>query len=446
MSELPKQFVDRIRHQFPEDAENLLASFDWKPHTSVSLHPIKGQGMFGDEEIVPWMDSGRMLKERPSFTMDPLFHAGCYYPQESSSMILRYILEQVVDSTSLITALDLCASPGGKSLILSDFLEGRGRLISNEVNRARNAVLCENVIKWGCENTIVSCSEASVFSHLTGYFDIILVDAPCSGEGMFRKDLNAREEWSEKNVLICSQRQDSILKEVYSSIKEGGLLIYSTCTFANDENEHTCKRILESGLFESVPIAVEPEWGIHVVNGNSFSALQFLPHKVKGEGFFISVFRKKTNEPFARLKAKTIFKEASSAEKVMLKEWLNRDVNLHIARDESYYCGSFTAKELNELAQHLYITLSGVEIGKPMRNSLIPAHGLALSSSLSENIHQVELNLEDAISFLRGESIRVEGEAGWCVAKYLNKPIGWMKIIQNRMNNYYPKEYRIRMR
>lgn len=449
MSSLPSAFIEKINKQFGAEAGALLSSLDAEPKTSVHINQEKGWDLFSGETSVPWFKNGRILSQRPSFTLDPLFHAGAYYPQESSSMFLHYILEKLLSGKEDPTCLDLCAAPGGKSILISAFLGKNGRLISNEINRQRNSVLRENLIKWGGSNTIVTCNEPRDFTAVHAYFDCIMVDAPCSGEGMFRKDLNARAEWSPDNVNLCSIRQKKILEDVAPSLKTGGYLIYSTCTFSREENEDICKWLIDSGEFEFVRIEVPAEWSIRTTDLNGTFGLQFLPHLVPGEGFFTAVFRKITGEnSIFRGRPKAVFGRPSKPEIEQLKLWAHTEgmKDIVLTSQDDVCASPFSLDELNGLANHLYITLSGVELGRFMKKDFIPAHALSLSGLRSDRIAAVDVNAEDALKFLRGEGISTNAEPGWTIISYRDRPVGWIKALQNRSNNYYPKEWRIKMR
>ncbi|HEX2974718.1 MAG TPA: RsmB/NOP family class I SAM-dependent RNA methyltransferase, partial [Bacteroidales bacterium] len=232
----PEDFTKRIRTQKYIDPESLLRSLEEPSPVSIRTNPGKWMKTPLYAEPVPWCKNGFYLDSRPSFTLDPLFHAGCYYPREASGMFLDQVFEQLVDSVENIRVLDLCAAPGGKSTQLSDLIGDSGVLISNEVIKSRSVVLAETIIKWGKGNTIVTQNDASDFSALQGYFDLILIDAPCSGEGMFR-DKTAIDEWSTGNTRLCEARQKRIISEMWPLLKQNGLLVYSTCTFNPGENE-----------------------------------------------------------------------------------------------------------------------------------------------------------------------------------------------------------------
>ena len=244
-------------------------------------------------ERVPWSANGIYLAERPTFTFDPLFHAGCYYVQEASSMFVEQVLKTYVSSP--VVMLDLCAAPGGKSTAARAVLPDGSLLVANEVMRNRVQILAENLIKWGNTEVVVTNNDPSDFAALPGMFDVVLTDVPCSGEGMFRKDAVAVEEWSADNVQICRQRQRRILADVWTALKPGGLLIYSTCTYNREEDEDNVAWIARELGAEVLEVPVRPEWNI---TGNlteaDFPVYRFLPHKTKGEGFFLAVLRKDT--------------------------------------------------------------------------------------------------------------------------------------------------------
>ena len=225
---LPKDFVLRVQNDSFLGQE-LLDALETEQPISIRYNSSKKQAIDQDAAAIPWSKNGVYLKERPSYTLDPLFHAGCYYPQEAGSQFLDAILRQIELPLHPVV-LDLCAAPGGKSTLIADFLNGRGLLVANEVIQNRSKILKENLVKWGATNTVVSNNDPAQFSGLTNVFDCIVVDAPCSGEGMFRKDHQARNEWSENNVELCVGRQRRIVMDVWDSLKEDGFLIYSTCS------------------------------------------------------------------------------------------------------------------------------------------------------------------------------------------------------------------------
>ena len=287
MIPLPKDFITRIEAG-PLGQTPLIQSLDSESPISIRLNPRKKSAQFENEEVVPWCSDGRYLTERPSFTLDPLFHAGTYYPQEAGSMYIDAIVRSIQLPEEPVL-LDLCAAPGGKSTLLASFLDNRGMLISNEIIRSRAYILAETLTKWGYSNTFVSNNAPADFEKLHSYFDFILVDAPCSGEGMFRKDPNARLEWSLESAAHCAVRQTDILASVWPSIKEDGYLLYSTCTFNPAENEECIAAFLEEHEAEIVPI---PFFEGLIPDVNKYG-YHFIPGIAKSEGFYAVLLQKK---------------------------------------------------------------------------------------------------------------------------------------------------------
>ncbi len=444
MAELPPEFVHRILLQFPAEGMALIDSLDREANTSIHIHPIKGNSIELSGNPVPWFERGIILNSRPSFTLDPLFHGGCYYPQESSSMFLYFVLNHLFGNSRELTCLDLCAAPGGKSILLSSFLGNQGRLIANELIRNRNSILRENLTKWGADNTIVTCNEPSDFTDLTHYFDCIVADAPCSGEGMFRKDHAARNEWSTGNVQLCASRQSRIIEDITPSLKIGGYLIYSTCTFSADENENQIEHLLQSGLYEEVKIPVPESWGLLPLS----HGLQFLPHKVQGEGFYIAVLRKTScNQSAGRIRSKPVFQSASKNEQSRIAAFTDTGQHHLISNTRmEYFASRFDAGMLNQLVSFLYITQPGIELGEFIKDEFAPAQALAMSSFALQQSRKYEVDLGQALQYLRGEPIALDGEKGRAIVTYQGIPLGWIKLLGNRTNNYYPKEWRIKMR
>src|SRR6188768_373327 len=294
--------------------------------TSIRMNPFKLSAAskvlpFGEDlgGAVPWTDNGYYLETRPSFTFDPLFHAGCYYVQEPSSMFLEQALKQTVDLSQPLKVLDLCAAPGGKSTHLLSLISKESLLVSNEVIRSRANILTDNIMKWGRSNVIVTSNDPRDFQRLENYFDVIVVDAPCSGSGLFRRDHEAIEEWSVQNVALCSQRQQRILADVLPSLKNGGVLIYSTCSYSKEEDELICEWLKNELSIENCQLSIDNGWNIV----QSKVGYRFWPDKVKGEGFFIVCFRK------AGENDEEIYMRKIKPEKFSVKEMeiLNKNVN-----------------------------------------------------------------------------------------------------------------------
>ena len=295
--ELPPSFVEDMRALMP-DANDFLAALQTEQPVSIRLnslkldtstHPesyifpasypaaLRGQGevrLPQDSVRVPWCESGYYLPNRPAFTFDPLFHAGGYYVQEAASMFLEQAMRRSVGAPCRM--LDLCAAPGGKSSLASTLLPKGSLLVANEVIRQRSQILAENLTKWGCPNTIVTNSDPADFGQLDNFFDVLLTDVPCSGEGMFRKDPVAVSEWSPQNVELCYQRQRRILSDVWPSLKPGGIAIYSTCTYNVHEDEENIAWICQELGAEVLEVPVSADWGItgNLLN-NDFPVYRF---------------------------------------------------------------------------------------------------------------------------------------------------------------------------
>lgn len=446
MHPIPTEFSERIKVQFPSEAAQLLSALDEQPAASVRLNAAKQKTTFTDAVQVPWNDEGLFLGSRPRYTLDPAFHAGCYYPQESSSMALQWVLKHTVSLDAPVDALDLCAAPGGKSLIIADYLKNNGRLVSNEIIRSRAHILNEVLVKWGSTNVVVTNNRPSDLGTSGMQFDLMVVDAPCSGEGMFRKDPDARLEWNAGSAAMCSQRQQEILSDVLPALREQGVLIYSTCTFAPEENEHVIASLLATGEFECLRWPVPEEWRVNVVDESGVFAMRFLPHLTPGEGFFISALRKITPATAARAKSKSVFSAPANQEKACLQQVGIATEGVVLAPDGELYQSAFTLPELNAMAAKLYLLQPGVRIGKVLRGELIPAHALALAQMNVLSDTPIQLNDQEAITYLRGESFGVEAASGWHRVAHNDCALGWIKVIGRRINNYYPKEWRVKIR
>lgn len=293
MPNLPSEFIERTRQLMGEAECNALCRA-LQADEPVSIRTNTGKNAPAPPQVhpVPWTDNGFYLNRRPAFTFDPLFHAGFYYVQEAASMFIAQAVRRYVNRP--VVMLDLCAAPGGKSTLVRNCLPQGSLLVANEVMRARSQVLAENLIKWGNPEVIVTNNDPADFSRLEERFDVILTDVPCSGEGMFRKDDRAISEWSSEGVELCWKRQRRIVADIWPCLKQGGILIYSTCTFNREENEDNVAWIASTLGAEVLPVDTETEWGITGnLTGEDFPVYRFLPHHTSGEGLFVAVLRKK---------------------------------------------------------------------------------------------------------------------------------------------------------
>ncbi|MEM6261324.1 MAG: RsmF rRNA methyltransferase first C-terminal domain-containing protein [Bacteroidota bacterium] len=457
MIELPEAFVERIHRQFGEEAKAFLQALNDPSPVSLRINPTKVTGL--SEERVPWHPSGYYLKERPIFSQQPWFHAGAYYVQEASSMVMHALLPELAEGS---VVLDLCAAPGGKSTLLAGALPDFGVLVSNEVIFSRSKVLASNLTRWGNTNCVVTQNDPADFRGLYKTFDLVLVDAPCSGEGMFRKDPESIGHWSEEAVATCAARQRRILADILPTVRPGGHLIYSTCTYAPAENEENIAWLLETfgEEWELSPVALPEEWGLQpvAVNGTAHAAYRCLPHRVKGEGLFICRL-KKLGEPRERVysahsqhtskrKRKGIRPEkpVTAAAKQELAQLLENDLDITWRGEKAFYFPSALKEILPELQQHLHLILSGLYLGKAHRNGFTPSHELALTQEVSAQVPTISLSLEEAISYLKKEDLKLEKETGkgWLLAAYEGVPLGWLKSGGGRLKNHFPVNWRLR--
>lgn len=423
--------------------------------TSIRLNPNKisdVQSSILNNEIdkVAWSNDGYYLSQRPSFTLDPLFHAGAYYVQEASSMFLEEAVKQTIDLSAAIKVLDLCAAPGGKSTLIQAVISDKSLLVSNEVIKTRVTVLSENITKWGAANVVVTNNDPKDFQWLENYFDVIVVDAPCSGSGLFRKDNNAVNEWSEQNVQLCSQRQQRILADILPALKEDGILIYSTCSYSKEEDEEICDWLIKNYSLATIQYQLKKEWNIVETRSPEQTAYgyRFYPGKVKGEGFFIAAFKKTEG---SNSKPSTI-KQRNKIEKILPKEietikpYLKNMDDLFFIKlkEEIIALPIHLQDELTVLQAALYIKKAGVKIGTVIRNELIPDHELAMSNIISDAHISIKVDKETALQYLRRAEIKLDNEQkGWALIRYQHVPLGWVKVLPGRVNNYYPKDWRI---
>ncbi|MES2619338.1 MAG: hypothetical protein V4615_00690 [Bacteroidota bacterium] len=430
----PEAFLTRIRNILQDEYEAFLESLNQSPPTSIRVNPFKRTAKFDGEEKIVWCEQGRYLKERPSFTFDPVFHAGTYYVQEASSMFIEQAWKQINPENKTVRVLDMCAAPGGKSTHLLSLMNEESLLITNELISNRNNILQQNIVKWGTANCIVTQNKPEDFSKLENYFDIILVDAPCSGEGLFRKDKNALDEWSEQNVKMCSIRQKDIMKHAVSCLKPGGFLIYSTCTFEPEEND---EQVAGCGL-QVADLQIETFGQAKTKYG-----WQFYPHKIKGEGFYMAVLQKNNSDEFQIPNLKSVQTPKKSANhNQYLKD--SEKFYAHTKNDMLFAIPKTIYNDFLSLEKQLYIRHAGIFMGTMKGKDFLPSHDLALSNHIKSDLPSVELNYEEAISYLRGGTPKVNTDyRGWCIAKFENMNLGWMKVLEGRINNYYPKELRI---
>jgi len=428
--------------------------------TSIRINPLKSsnvksetsiEDLFHDSRLtshekVLWSLFGYYLNQRPSFTFDPLFHAGCYYVQEASSMFLEQALKQSVDLSQPLKILDLAAAPGGKSTHIQSLISKDSLLVCNEVIRSRSNILKDNIIKWGSDNVVATNNDPKDFSGLENYFDVIVVDAPCSGSGLFRRDEEAIGEWSENNVQLCSRRQQRILADIWPTLKKNGILIYSTCSYSKEEDEEIVEWMLNELAIDNWQLAIDHDWGIVKTKTTSgIDGYRFWPDKVKGEGFFIACVRKTDGEKETETRVKRKMELLNKKEMEIVKQWVKETDHAFVKIQNAVYAiPQKLLSDVNFLSGNLHVIYFGALIGELVREKLIPAHALAMSHLTSHNIESVELDYDQAINYLKKKELKdIDSGKGWKLVKYKNYPLGWVNVLAGRINNYYPKELRI---
>ncbi len=355
-------------------------------------------------------------------------------------MFLEQAFVQLADVAGPLKVLDLSAAPGGKSTHIQSLITPDSLLVSNEVIRNRSLALMDNIVKWGAANVVITNNDPSAFRNYPEFFDVMVVDAPCSGSGLFRRDPDAVDEWSLNNVALCSQRQQRILADALPALKEGGLLVYSTCSYSKEEDEEIAHWLEEEFGMEHRPLEIDASWGIVTAD----KGYRFYPDKLRGEGFFMACFRKGRNDGEARLKPVRVEK-ATAKERSILQSWLRSSGVELMRNNENFFAfPASLVEDFQLLLARLNVVYKGVALGSIMKERLVPEHALALSAIIGEEIPSTELDRENAILYLQRKDLHISpGQKGWQLVTYKKHPLGWINALPNRINNYYPKEMRI---
>lgn len=450
--QLPVDFKIAMESQLGGAYKDFEQALSAPSPISIRLNFSKKFKWKENSDGVKWNNKGVYLQNRPVFTLDPAFHAGAYYVQEASSMFVAEAIRQLVvaELNKPLRVLDLCAAPGGKSTLLLDELPSNSLLVCNEVIRSRFQILKYNLIKWGNPAIVASQMDSQQLSELGPFFDIILVDAPCSGEGLFRKTPEAMEEWSTNNVDLCAARQRRILGEAFSLLKPGGHLLYSTCTYNPKENQENASWAIDEGAFRPTRFDLPPNWGIE----EQALGYQFYPHRTRGEGFYLACLQKPGQDEVEKKRKGRVSKGGlqpiSRKEKEALSSWLASPEELFLFKTNKGQIRALPMAQkeaLTELSNKWPFLFYGLEIGIFKGKDFVPSPSLALSTFISPGVPTLDLDKAQALSFLRKDPI--EGlttvPKGWILIRYQELGLGWIKSLGNRINNYYPKEWRIRM-
>ena len=431
-----------------------FSAFESPASASVRANPFK-KGIVPDGRPVVWSSHGRILPERPLFTLDPHFHAGAYYVQDSSSMFVGHAFRRLLQGVSRpvgrpVRVLDLCAAPGGKTTDLAaslretfgdDFI-----LVSNEVMKARAGVLADNVALWGDPNVVVTSDDPRAFAALPGFFDVIVADVPCSGEGMFRKDEEAQKQWSEDNVALCEARQRRIVADVWTSLKEDGIFIYSTCTFNKYENDGNVQWIADElgadCLFAEDILKIE-EGVIRTPLGYSL-----VPGHVEGEGQYCSALRKTSQVGFVDSLHRTPRASKAQAVSSEVAAGLLKVKSVCRLRGETVIAvPENLASELSILESALHIIAAGCAVGSPKGKVLVPDADLALSIAFDTSAFpEAHVDRDTALAYLHRDAIILpDAPKGYVTIVYEGLPLGFVKNLGNRCNSLHPQSRRIRM-
>jgi len=475
MKQLPAPFIEQMTPLLGEvEAKIFFDSLTYESSVSIRLNPLKiskiDSKVSATLQPIPWATDAFYLSERHPFTFDPAFQAGNYYVQEASSMFIQAALKshlphEAISSSDTYIALDLCAAPGGKSTHLRSLLPDNAWLISNEVIRTRAQILGENMMKWGHPAVSVTSNDPSDFTEMTHLMDLIVADVPCSGEGMFRKDEGAIDEWSPAHVNLCVERQRRIITDVWPALKPGGLLLYSTCTYNIEENERNVQWICNQLGGEALSLPTDKSWNIVSSLAPELPTLpvaRFMPHKTKGEGFFCALIRKDKGMVetidfkalMAKANKKSKKKQGTKGSQYgdnlnKVSQWL-KTTSPYVVIPKGDFSTAVSKCYLplvQYLYQHLNVLFAGIVLGEMKGKNFIPHQSLALSPWLDEKAFpRVEINYKQAIAYLRREAIILENDMprGIILLTYEANPIGFVKNIGNRANNLYPQQWRIR--
>ena len=490
-TEIPTEFAEMLRAMVDARFDNLAETLrTTPPEVSIRLNPYKDGKMTemasATESMVDWWNpAGRYLADRPKFTFDPALHQGRYYVQDASSMIMAPIARHISAAAAAefeqqpgrermgriaipLLWLDACAAPGGKTTAALDGLPAASLMVANEYDFQRAEILKENLAKWGNPNTVITRGDTSQFRKLKNLFDVISVDAPCSGEGLMRKDATACLQWSPRLVEECATRQRGILGNLWDALRPGGFLVYSTCTFNTTENEEIVKWLIDE--FGAIPYEapILPGDGQEsfdgAVKGYGFRALRFIPGRIRGEGLFLAILRKpgtlvpaftgQTDNP-AKGKNKTVKGALTDKGTSGAAMWLaQRDI-----AGEKYMISSADGKItafprgwshlLPAFSKYLMMISAGLEIAEVKGKDIIPTQQLALSTVLNrEAFASQEISREEALAYLSREGVTLPADlpTGFVLLTYGGHPLGFVKNLGNRANNLYPKEWRIKSR
>lgn len=460
MKKLSPDFLVQMQTLLGDKLPDFLKSLEQEPPISIRKNSRKStivNHLFSnDYEPISWFtEGGGYLPSRPSFTLDPAFQGGAYYVQEASSMFVAEALRQTTDVQAPLKILDLCAAPGGKSTLLADLVSDESLVLANEVIKPRYHILRDNITKWGFPNIATTQHDPNDFAPLAGFFDVVLTDAPCSGEGMFRKDNNAIAEWSPDAVAVCAARQRRILAAAVQLLRGGGKLIYSTCTFNSTENIENVVWLCKNFGLTSLRLSLRNDWGITEIEQAQTFGYQCFPHLTRGEGFFLAILEKPklVHEQDFVIPSKLALKLPKLGRKQaeLWKDWIKDFDKFDFFVKPNQQIISILKHQVPLAAQVASVlprVAFGIEVGEIKGVDIVPSHDLALSvvtPAESCAFRRVSLTRQQALQFLKREPLEIDAPQGWILVCYEGLGIGWAKVLKNRINNYLPKHFRILM-
>ena len=444
---LPIEFEKATKSLLDSSYEAFKSSLENLSPTSIRINQSKFNVLDTSLQQIAWSKSGFYLDERPMFTADPLFHAGVYYVQEASSMMIEQVISYLFSDSKSYKVLDLCASPGGKTTHLIDLFSTSSLIVANETIKSRTSALIENLTKWGTHNTIVTNNDSADYTRLPSFFDFVLVDAPCSGEGMFRKQQDSIKHWSPDNVQLCASRQKRIIANAWETLKPGGYLLYSTCTYNQQENEDVLSWLQQKESIRPISLPDQYKYGVMTNENHGIQTYRCYPHRMKGEGFTFSIIQKPITETSSRNSTKRLRSSLKINKTKDILPSISRSFHDDIFQTEygTYIFPNQYLGELSLIQENLRVLKWGVKYADLTSKKIIPNHEFVISTCIDKDFYPViDLEYEDVIQFLRGEAITSPSLVlGWHMIQFNGHILGLCKNIGNRLNNKYPKNLRI---
>lgn len=446
MQNLPEAFIRQCKDLLGDEADSFFDSLQRPPLVSLRLNPVKKETDLTTNNRVSWAENGFYLDTKPVFTLDPFFHAGHYYVQEASSMILESII-RALPLQKVSAILDLCAAPGGKTTHLLDLLPEESWIHAHEAISGRAEILRQNVERWGRTNACITRGNINSIIRSGNKYQLVLVDAPCSGEGMFRKDPVALQQWDSSKIRHCNQLQKDITRQAVSLLDEGGCLIYSTCTFNRMENEDVALLLMKEFGLQPVSISGLPAEILQLPEASQVHTYRCMPHRMEGEGLSFTVLQK-PGYP-RHLSNLASHKKPILAQNPPLSSLVEANSDLQQTNiNENIYAihRNHSAFIESLLVAGCDVLTAGIPLGHLKGKDWFPAHGLAMCSAVSNKIARMSLEKSQSLDYLRADSAKlpqIQSKELWLLAGYRSANLGWIKNIQGKGKNYLPKNQRI---